>query len=206
MLQDRLVENTVQTSVPSPPQAVIIAGPNGSGKSTAATQLLSDEMVFVNADMIAQEITGLKGTSADINAGRLLLDQVERLETAAQDFAFETTLATKILTTRVKGWRERGFQVHLIYFWLPSDDMCVLRVQGRVRDGGHDVPEETIRRRYAAGLRLFFGNYRHLVDTWRLYDNSGGHAPAMIARGDVSGSCKVFNEPVWNQLLEEFGR
>lgn len=186
------------------PQAVIIAGPNGSGKSTAATTLLSDHMVFVNADMIAQEITGKKGTSADINAGRLLLDKVEFLEQNQHDFAFETTLATRMLISRVRSWRNHGFQVHLIYFWLPSDDMCVLRVQGRVRDGGHNVPEDTIRRRYKAGLKLFFNQYRHEVDTWRIYDNSTSEEPKMIARGDSSGSCKVLQPEIWNKLVEEY--
>lgn len=189
---------------PQAPQAVIIAGPNGSGKSTAATKLLNEGMVFVNADMIAEQLSGRKGTSADINAGRLLLDQVEALENAGQDFAFETTLATKMLATRVKGWRDRGFQVHLIYFWLPSADMCCLRVEGRVRDGGHRVPEETIRRRYVSGLKLFFNQYIHFVDTWRLYDNSTTSAPRLIARGDATGSCTVLQPEIWNMLKQEY--
>ncbi|RYG70979.1 hypothetical protein EON77_13300, partial [bacterium] len=152
------------------PKAVIIAGPNGSGKSTAATRLLPAGMPFVNADNIAQELTGQRGTSADINAGRILLERVGRLESEGQDFAFETTLATKTLSARVEGWRERGYRVHLLFVWLPSDDLSVLRVQGRVRDGGHDVPEATIRRRYRAGLQNFFGLYLPRVDTWRIYD------------------------------------
>lgn len=189
----------------SSPQAVIIAGPNGSGKSTAATKLLHEGMVFVNADLIAQEISGVPGTSADINAGRLLLERVEALEDRRQDFAFETTLATKMLSSRVKTWRQKGFQVHLVYFFLPSEEMCVMRVEGRVNDGGHHVPEETIRRRYQAGLRLFFGTYRHLVDTWRLYDNSSNSAPRLIARGDSNGVTKVLESEIWERLVKEFG-
>jgi predicted ABC-type ATPase len=187
------------------PQAVIIAGPNGSGKSTAATKLLHEDMVFVNADLIAQEISGLPGTSADINAGRLLLERVEALEQNRQNFAFETTLATKMLSSRVKGWREKGYQVHLVYFFLPSEAMCVMRVEGRVNDGGHHVPEDTIRRRYQAGLRLFFGTYRHLVDTWRMYDNSSNSAPKLIARGDSNGVTKVTEPVIWEELVERFG-
>lgn len=186
------------------PQAVIIAGPNGSGKSTAATRLLPEGMVFVNADMIAQQLSGEKGTSADINAGRLLLSQVEELESSRTDFAFETTLASKMLATRVAGWQQRGYQVHLIFFWLPSEELACLRVEGRVRDGGHRVPEETIRRRYRSGLKLFFNSYVPIVDTWRLYDNSVNAAPKLIARGDLSGSCSVLMPEVWNRLVEEF--
>jgi predicted ABC-type ATPase len=162
-------------------------------------------MVFVNADMIAQQLTGVPGTSADINAGRLLLEQIEALEASRQDFAFETTLATKMLINRVRSWRESGYQVHLIFFWLRSPDLCCLRVDGRVRDGGHRVPEATIRRRYSSGLRLFFQHYLPEVDTWRMYDNSTTEAPKMIARGDISGSVKVFGTDIWNKLLEGYG-
>jgi predicted ABC-type ATPase len=193
----------VDSTSPSP-QAVIIAGPNGSGKSTAATRLLPEGMVFVNADMIAQQLSGEKGTSADINAGRLLLSQVEELESSRTDFAFETTLASKMLATRVAGWQQRGYQVHLIFFWLPSEELACLRVEGRVRDGGHRVPEETIRRRYQSGLKLFFNSYVPIVDTWRLYDNSVNAAPKLIARGDSSGSCSVMLPDIWNRLVKEF--
>ena len=184
------------------PQAVIIAGPNGSGKSTAATRLLAPGMPFVNADNIAQELTGLRGTPADINAGRILLDRVERLEAERTDFAFETTLATKMLASRVEGWRARGFHVHLVFFWLPSDDMAVLRVAARVRDGGHDVPEATVRRRYRAGLANLFRLYMGRVDTWRVYDNSRGPEPTLIARGDASerGTMRVDEPGIWRDL------
>ena len=163
-------------------------------------------MVFVNADMIAQQLSGEKGTSADINAGRLLLAQVEELESTRQDFAFETTLASKMLATRVASWQKRGYQVHLIFFWLPSEELACLRVEGRVRDGGHRVPEETIRRRYRSGLKLFFNSYVPIVDTWRLYDNSINAEPKLIARGDATGSCTVLLPDIWNKLTEEFRR
>ncbi len=186
-----------------PPQAVIIAGPNGSGKSTAATRLLPSGMPFVNADLIAQELTGERGTSADINAGRILLERVEALERARTDFAFETTLATKMLASRVEGWRSAGYHVHLLYFWLPNDDMAVLRVRARVRDGGHDVPEATIRRRYRAGLANFFRLYRPRADTWRLYDNSRGPDPELVASsGD--GTLRVGDPAIWGPLEDAY--
>lgn len=163
-------------------------------------------MVFVNADLIAQELSGVAGTSADINAGRLLLERVENLEAHHKDFAFETTLATRMLSKRVSHWRQIGYQVHLIYFYLPDEGLCVLRVQGRVQDGGHNVPEETIRRRYSAGIRLFFNSYRHLVDTWRMYDNSSDKEPRLIARGDSEGNIKVLLPEIWNELMEKYGR
>jgi len=190
--------------MPTPPQAVIIAGPNGSGKSTAASQLLPTDMTFVNADVIAQELTGKPGTSADINAGRILLDKVDRLETNREDFAFETTLATKMLATRVRQWQEAGYQVHLLFIYLPSPDLSVQRVAGRVRAGGHHVPEETIRRRFNSGLRNFFRLYRPLVDHWRLYDNSSLE-PRLIAKGTHDTLERVEQPDLWTRLMGEQG-
>ena len=187
---------------PTPPQAVIICGPNGSGKSTAATKLLPPEMIFINADMIAQELTGKPGTPGDINAGRILLDRVETLEAGRTDFAFETTLATKMLASRVKRWREIGYQVHLVFMYLPSADLAVERVEQRVNAGGHHVPDATVRRRFVAGLRHFFHLYRPLVNTWRIYDNST-LTPKLIARGTNEGVTKVAQEELWSNLVKE---
>src|SRR5208283_3036340 len=104
-----------------PPQAVIIAGPNGSGKSTCAEFLLQDTMHFANADMIAQEMSGLATTTADIGAGRVLLGHLDALTETGEDFAIETTLATRTLADRVVKWRALGYQVHLIFLYLPSE-------------------------------------------------------------------------------------
>jgi predicted ABC-type ATPase len=180
---------------------VIIAGPNGSGKSTVAAGLLPDGMTFVNADLIASELSGVKGTPGDIKAGRHLLHQVQQLEEGGTDFAFETTLAMRGLTTRIRAWNELDYQVHLFYFWLPHPDMCVMRVEGRVKDGGHPVPEETIRRRYDAGLKLFFTTYMHLVDKWRMYDNSNLDEPKLIAKGGMTQPTTVVRPEIWDELL-----
>lgn len=182
-----------------PPQAVIIAGPNGSGKSTAATALLPPDMVFVNADHIAQALTGIPGTPGNVTAGRLLLDRGEDLEANRQDFAFETTLASRMLARRVQKWRDRGYQVHLIFMYLPSADLAVERVEQRVQTGGHTVPEATIRRRFASGLRHFFHVYRDLVHTWRLYDNAT-QVPRLIASGTDLGVTRVEQPLVWSNL------
>jgi predicted ABC-type ATPase len=183
-----------------PPQAVIIAGPNGSGKSTVATHLLPEGVTFVNADHIASEVAGVPGTPGDINAGRVLIEWVRELEEKRADFAFETTLATRMLETRIRIWRKLGYQVHLFFFWLPSADLAVQRVQSRVRSGGHDVPESTIIRRFQAGIKNFFNLYRPLVDTWRIYDNSS-EVPRLIAKGE-HGTVKIGDSSLWENILE----
>ena len=82
----------------------------------------------------------------------------------------------------------------LIYLWVPSPDFSVARVAQRVRSGGHDVPEETIRRRYFLGLKRFFGTYQALVDDWQLYDSSQPGNPTLIARID--------DQIKWSQVQE----
>lgn len=181
------------------PQAVIIAGPNGSGKSTAAARLLAPEMAFINADMIAQEISGKQGAPADINAGRLLLERVDRLQQEREDFAFETTLATRMLVNRIESWRKAGYEIRLIFFWLPSDDLAVERVASRVRAGGHGVPDATIRRRFKAGIRNFFQLYKPLVDAWRVYDNSEPK-PKLIAKSNGGLGETILSNEQWNQM------
>lgn len=183
-----------------PPQAVVIAGPNGSGKSTCARLLLPAQTTFINADMIAQEMTGVEGTAADFGAGRLLLKRIDVLEAHHDDFAIETTLATKKLAPRLQRLKEKGYETHLVFFWLPSADLAVQRVAERVRAGGHDVPEDTVRRRYASGLRHFFDTYQSIVDTWRVYDNARIADPSLIASGSNDGTVDVARPEVWRSV------
>lgn len=187
-----------------PPQAVIIAGPNGSGKSTCAEMLLQETMHFVNADMIAQELSGEPSTTADIGAGRVLLGHVDLLTHNGRDFAIETTLATRTLADRVVEWRAAGYQVHLIFLFLPSEELAIQRVAFRVMNGGHDVPEKTIRRRFRAGLRNLFRIYAPVVDTWRVYDNSKGFDPELIASGSMGQVRKVLMPELWRSLRAEY--
>ena len=189
--------------MPHPPQAVIIAGPNGSGKSTCAALLLPEGMPFVNADLIAAELSGKPGTPGDINAGRHLLGRLSGYEDQLQDFAFETTLATKMLGERVDKWQEKGYQVHLLYFWLPSADMAVERVEQRVLAGGHNVPEPTIRRRYKKGLELLFNTYLPRVDVWKIYDNSRGLDPKLVAKQSADGDRVIADEAIWNTIRSQ---
>lgn len=184
--------------------AVIIAGPNGSGKSTAAGALLPAGMKFINADLIAQELSGFADTAADINSGRLLLREVENAESKLENFAFETTLATRMLERRVRRWKELGYQVHIIFFWLPSDELAVERVKARVRAGGHGVPEETVRRRYQGGLYNFFSYYSELVDTWRIFDNTGPGEAFPVAKFTNHEGLQIRAPQTWNLILSRY--
>ena len=143
------------------PKLIIIAGPNGAGKSTLAPLLLRDKLKlteYVNADTIALGLSAFAPENAAMEAGRVMLNRLHDLAAQRKSFAFETTLATRSYAKWLKALMEQGYDVHLIYLWLRSPEIAIARVQERVRAGGHDVPEATIRRRYKRGVENFFAS------------------------------------------------
>jgi predicted ABC-type ATPase len=167
-------------------KVVIIAGPNGAGKTTFARELLPNEAncpVFVNADLIAAGISPFLPDLAAFRAGRLMLEEIRRHAAEGHSFAFETTLAGLSYATMIDRWRAGGYLVKLIFLSLASPEEAIARVAVRVRQGGHHVPDETIRRRFAAGLTHFRDIYRHRVDFWQLFDNSR-ESPILVEEGD----------------------
>ena len=157
-------------------KVIIIAGPNGAGKTTFAREFLPHEAacpVFVNADLIAAGLAPFAPSSVAIQAGRLMLGELERHSAAGHSFAFETTLSGRNYVIRIKRWQREGYRVKLFFLRLDSADEAIARVAERVRRGGHHVPADVIVRRFASGLRNFTQLYAPLVDAWSLYDNSG---------------------------------
>lgn len=186
------------------PSVVVLAGPNGAGKSTAASALLHGTLAvnqFVNADAIAKGLAGFAPETVAIQAGRIMLGRLKELAANRENFAFETTLASRSFAPWLKTLVQTGYRFHLVFLWLPSADMAVGRVANRVKMGGHDVPEETIRRRHAAGLRNFHCLYRPISTSWRVYDNSDPLEPRLIARGDGMDTDQVVDFQTW-QLIE----
>ena len=156
---------------------IIIAGPNGAGKTTFARSFLPEEAGlprFINADAIAVGLAAFAPETAAIRAGRLMLEEINRCVSRSESFAFETTLSGLSYLGHISAWRAQGYRVSLIFLSLPSVEAAIERVASRVRQGGHNVPEPVIRRRYAAGLNNFRRHYQRAVDDWVLYDNSSG--------------------------------
>jgi predicted ABC-type ATPase len=157
------------------PRVLIIAGPNGAGKTTFAREFLPREAdcpIFVNADLIAAGLAPFAPEREAIRAGRLMLEEIERHFAARDSFAFETTLSGLGYARSIRRWQAAGYRVKLIFLSLQFPEEAIARVSERVRQGGHDVPEATIRRRFQAGIRNFHGLYAPLVDAWVLYDNT----------------------------------
>jgi predicted ABC-type ATPase len=166
----------------TPPKIIIIAGPNGAGKTTFAREFLPREAgcpVFVNADLIAAGLSPFAPERAAIQAGRLMLDAIAQHVARRENFAFETTLSGRAYARQIPQWRQLGYHVELFFLSLPSADVAVQRVAERVRQGGHNISEVTIRRRFESGLHLFSAVYQPLVDQWALYDNSGDEPTLM---------------------------
>lgn len=195
-------------SAASGPDVIIIAGPNGAGKTTASEDLLKNEYSvseFVNADWIAKGLAGFHVETAALQAGEIMLARIRELAVNRVRFAFETTLASRTFAASVKQWKEWGYRVHLIFFWVPDAGVCVQRVSVRVALGGHGIPETTIRRRYERGLVNLFGLYMPLVDAWKVFDNSVLGAPRLIAESSPSGEVQVADAEVWTELEKRYG-
>ncbi len=159
---------------------VIISGPNGAGKTTFAREFLPNEAncpIFVNADLIAAGLSPFAPELVAFKAGRLMLEEIAAHAKRGDNFAFETTLSGLTYTRMIPVWRSFGYSVELAFLSLPDVEMAIERVAMRVKQGGHNVPEDVIRRRFAHGIANF-ERYKRLVDSWQLYDNSG--IPAVL--------------------------
>ncbi len=164
---------------------IIIAGPNGAGKTTFAREYLPKEgdcPTFINADLIAEGLSPFRPDVAAIRSGRVMLSEIKRHVAAGRSFAFETTLSGQAYVARIRRWRAEGYRVTLMFLALPTPEEAIERVRLRVSQGGHDVHEDVIRRRFASGWRNFRDVYRHEVDEWFWYDNSNS-VPVLIEQG-----------------------
>jgi predicted ABC-type ATPase len=155
---------------------IIIAGPNGAGKTTFARDFLPAEaqtLRFINADLIAAGLAPFNPETASFKAGRLMLEEIDECVAAGHSFAFETTLSGLAYLKKIALWQAHGYQVKLWFLSLPNEDIAVSRVARRVLQGGHNIPETVIRRRFKAGLANFHELYSKVVDSWAFYDSSG---------------------------------
>lgn len=190
------------------PTMYIIAGCNGAGKTTASNTILPDILncrEFVNADNIAAGLSPFEAEKYAIEAGRLMLKRIDQLITEKVDFAIETTLSSKNYLAKIDKVKENGFRIILLFFWLNNEFLAIRRVKSRVSKGGHNIPNETIRRRYARGLRNFFQLYISMADYWSFFDNSKGLVE-IVAEGEGAIKLETKNEKVWKSVLKRYGR
>lgn len=184
------------------PRIFIISGPNGSGKTTASYTLLPDMLncrEFVNSDEFAKSLSPFDPSNAAVNASRKMMEKVNYLLGRKKDFCIETTLATRSLLGLINKAHEAGYQIALIYFWVDSPEIALKRVKMRVDKGGHNIEEETIRRRYKMGLRYFFNTYAQICDHWVLADNTNPPFKVIAERNrsitDILGDLPSIKDP-----------
>lgn len=179
----------------------VIAGCNGAGKTTASYTILPEILEcdeFVNADEIAKGLSPFRPEKASVLAGRLMLERINQLLNNNLDFAFETTLATRSYKNFIRKAQEEGYTVTLLFFWLNSEELAVKRV----KEGGHNIPEEVIRRRYNNGLKNFFSIFKLLVDDWMFIDNSG--EPYQVIAEGTNTEEEVNNPVIWKRLKSNY--
>lgn len=185
------------------PNVIVLAGPNGAGKSTISNSLIRvqfDCAHYVNADTIARGLSAFNVEAMAIKAGRIMLQHLHDLAADKKDFAFETTLASKTFALWIAELKTQGYRFHLIYLWLSTAELAMDRVRSRVAEGGHGIPEGTIRRRHQRGVENFFQLYRPLADTWMFFNHSKLDDSRLIAEG--RDTIEQVHDPVlWQQIL-----
>jgi predicted ABC-type ATPase len=160
---------------------------------------------FVNADVIASGLSAFNVESVAVQAGRIMLKRINDLAKRQQTFSLETTLAARSLAAwNQEQQEEKGYRFRLVYVWLRSPDLNVQRVAVRVRQGGHHIAEETIRRRYFRSIRNLFELYLPLADSWVIYDNSLINEPVEVAVGGRKRETSLLDRDAWSILRGQF--
>jgi predicted ABC-type ATPase len=181
---------------------VVIGGPNGAGKTTCAAALLPEDLriqQFVNADTIAAGLSAFAPDTVAVQAGRIMLARIAELAEQRKNFAFETTLASRTFAPFLRRIQQEGYLVRLVYVWVQSPELAVQRVAERVRQGGHHVREDVVRRRFWRGLTNFLHIYRPLANMWTMSDNSGSE-PVIVARGEHDGVTEVLDQDRYERI------
>lgn len=189
------------------PTLYIISGCNGSGKTTCTYSLLPEMLEckqYVNSDEFAKALSPFNPGAASLKAGRLMLLKVKYLMDRNETFSIETTLATRTLIKIATIAQNRGYRVVILYFWLSSPQMAIQRVRNRVAAGGHDIPEEVIKRRYYMGLDYLFNDYIPMCDHWILADNSD--PPFKVIAQGSKGEEPIVRDPKTYEIIKTITR
>ena len=187
------------------PNLYIIAGCNGAGKTTASYTVLPEMLnckEFVNADEIARGISPFQAEKAAIDAGKIMLTRIQELINLQVDFSFETTLSARHFIKLIREAQNKGYFVTLVFFWLNSVDLAIQRVKIRVSEGGHNIPEDTIRRRYKTGISNLINKYISICDYWIIVNNSEGPFN-LIAEGLNDTEVEIKDHNIWDKIKSQ---
>jgi predicted ABC-type ATPase len=187
------------------PNLYIIAGCNGAGKTTASYTLLPEMLnckEFVNADEIARGLSPFQPDKAGIDAGKIMLTRIKELIKSQLDFSFETTLSARHFVNLIKDAQQQGYFVTLVFFWLNSVELAIERVKMRVSDGGHDIPEDTIKKRYKSGIANLIKMYIPVCDYWMVLNNSVTPFQ-LISEGLQNNKIEIKEKVIWDKIIKQ---
>ena len=185
------------------PTISVLAGPNGAGKTTFVENYLNryvDCDEFLNADLIATGLSPFAPERQNLKASELFLTRLSELEQGEQSFALETTLSGLSYRRRIPIWHQLGFKVTLLFLWLPSADIAVQRVRERVSQGGHNIPEPDIRRRYIRGLLNLTTVYLPLVSEAWVLNGSQSPPTAILKKNEVGP--QILEPDIWQEIVQ----
>jgi predicted ABC-type ATPase len=182
----------------------IIAGSNGAGKTTFATKFLPEHAKcpkFINADLIAKGLSPFEPQKSALKAGKLVLQQIREFSDRGDCFGFETTLSGKSYVKLLGELKAKGYAFHLYFLWIPNTGLALERIKDRVSEGGHNIPDADVKRRFARSLSNFFTLYKPLLDTWMIFNNAG-LKPELIALGNEEYT-EVTNKKLFDIIERE---
>lgn len=184
------------------PTCFVIAGPNGAGKTTFALRYLPQIAGcrnFVNADLIAYGFSPFDSLSAQYEAGRFFLRQIHANIDKRVDFAFETTLAGRSQISLLKKLKQNGWRVVLFFLWIPNAAFSKSRVRERVKQGGHNISDDAIYRRFPRIMYNLVNLYIPLCDKVSCYNNSATK-PAPVFE-QTPKSKNIVNNEIYDEIL-----
>ncbi len=186
----------------------IIAGCNGAGKTTASYTILPEIIEckeFVNADEIAKGLSPFQPETVSFESGRIMINRINELLKENETFAFETTLSTRSYKNKILKAKEKGYTITLLFFWLNNIELAKERVKTRVKEGGHNIPEEVIERRFLKGINNLFDIYFPIIDSTLIFDNSFGKHE-LIAHKIETDEITIIDIDKFNQLKKFYDK
>jgi predicted ABC-type ATPase len=179
----------------------VFAGPNGSGKSSLIRRVVFEgRQNLLEPDAIAKLINPQNPQQGGIQAGKEVLRRTAEYIRNAESFAVETTLSGSWTNAAIREALKRGFFTRLVYVCVDSPDRNIQRVRERVAEGGHDVPEADVRRRYTRSL----ANAREMlriVHEALVYDNSSTEPRSVFEMREGRVSHMADEIPSWAVAL-----
>jgi predicted ABC-type ATPase len=180
----------------------IIAGPNGCGKSTLANELIEEQdMPFLNADQIAEEIAGEQSIEqVRVTAGKIFFRRLDEYISDGKSFAIESTLSGRYLVRFIEKLKKSNYTVNIKYVYIASPEEAISRIRCRVLSGGHHIPDEDVVRRFGRSVRNFWYLYKDMADFWEIWFNGADAVNYVAVLKD--NQIKVTSKELFEQFME----